>query len=66
MEEDREALDALYEGILAQYPPGERRDFWLAWVGQVAMVTRCAQWTYSRPRLRLVWTATGSRKPDAG
>lgn len=64
MDEDRQALDALWEDTLAQFPPGEKREFWLACVRKMALVTRCPQWTYTRPRLRLVQAAPPIPKSD--
>jgi hypothetical protein len=59
MEEDRQALDSLWEGILADFPPGEKRDFWLARVYKIAAVTRCPQGIPKKPRFRLVRSAVG-------
>ena len=44
MEEDAEALDRLRDNILDTFPPGEKRDSWLAWLKTVASLSLCPQW----------------------
>ena len=44
MEEDAEALDRLRDNILDTFPPGEKRDSWLAWLKELASVSLCPQW----------------------
>jgi hypothetical protein len=44
MEEDGEALDHLRDLMMACYPPGPQRDWWLEWVARVALETRCPHW----------------------
>lgn len=55
MKEDGEALDALYADILALYPPGPRRTFWLSQLERMAAVTRCPNWRPkgAKPRFTL-------------
>jgi hypothetical protein len=46
MEEDGEALDLLRDLMVASYPPGPQRDWWLEWVARIALETRCPQWPH--------------------
>jgi hypothetical protein len=46
MEEDAEALDEMRDLMIAIYPPGPKRDWWLEWVARVALETRCPQWPH--------------------
>ena len=32
--------------MMATYPPGPKRDWWLEWMARVALETRCAQWPH--------------------
>jgi len=55
MEEDRKALDRLYEDVLALYPPGPSRDFGIDRLRRMAAYTRCPHWQpkRTRPQLKL-------------
>ncbi|MFL6605697.1 MAG: hypothetical protein ACJ8R9_30825 [Steroidobacteraceae bacterium] len=46
MEEDAEALDQLRDLMMASYPLGRQRDWWLEWVPRIALETRCPQWPH--------------------
>jgi len=48
MEEDAQALEALFAGILRVYPPGPGRHVQLANLRRMAVYTRCPQWPLGR------------------
>jgi hypothetical protein len=53
MEEDRKALDRLYDDVLAEYPPGARRDVGIERLYAMAAYTRCPHWQPNRKRAQL-------------
>lgn len=53
MDDDREALDWLYENAFRLYPPGPRRDFWSGQIKRMAAFTRCPDWRPKRQKSSL-------------